>query len=109
VPSKTNKPKDWDFDNAEIRPPVRGRRAIVSVAFPAEDFQVVAKTAEALGMKLSEFIREAAVSRTRQADSSPTTVIAGVSMGIVVEAKLAPVTKLAGLVEQVEDKEAVAV
>ncbi|MCH7745274.1 MAG: hypothetical protein IIB15_00425 [Chloroflexi bacterium] len=57
------KPDNWDFDNAVEHPPVRGRRAIVSVAFPRDDFQLVSGTAAKLGMKTSEFIRKAAIEK----------------------------------------------
>ena len=57
------KPDNWDFDNAVEHPPVRGRRAIVSVAFPRDDFQLVSGTAAQLGMKTSEFIRKAAIDK----------------------------------------------
>lgn len=57
------KPDNWDFDNAVEHPPVKGRRAVVSVAFPRDDFQLVSGTAEQLGMKTSEFIRKAAVEK----------------------------------------------
>lgn len=54
---------DWDFEMAESRPPVRGRRAIVSVAFPPDDLTLVARSARNEDMKLSEFIRLAAVEK----------------------------------------------
>lgn len=57
------KPDNWDFDNAVEHPPVRGRRAIVSVAFPRDDFQLVSGTAAKVGMKTSEFIRKAAIEK----------------------------------------------
>lgn len=57
------KPDNWDFDNAIEHPPVKGRRAVVSVAFPRDDFQLVSGTAAQLGMKTSEFIRKAAVEK----------------------------------------------
>lgn len=57
------KSDSWDFDNAVEHPPVRGRRAVVSVAFPRDDFQLVSGTAANLGMKTSEFIRKAAVEK----------------------------------------------
>ena len=53
------KPENWDFDKAEEKPG-RGRgRAIVSVAFSREDFNLVSKHAEMLGLKTSELIRNA--------------------------------------------------
>jgi uncharacterized protein (DUF1778 family) len=55
---------NWDYDRAERRPG-RKPRAVVSVAFSREDFERVASAAEQSGMKVSEFIREAALSRSR--------------------------------------------
>ena len=51
----------WDFEGAEARPPVRGRRAIVSVSFTPEDFRRVSEAARDAGMRLSEYIRIAAL------------------------------------------------
>lgn len=49
---------NWDLENAEkAAPAARKARAVVSVAFPGEDFESVAEMAEQLGMKTSEFIR----------------------------------------------------
>ncbi len=53
----------WDLENAEVRPPVSGRRSVVSVAFPPADLSRVARAARAKGLKLSEFIREAAIEK----------------------------------------------
>ena len=51
-------PDNWDLEHAEkAAPAARKARAVVSVAFPGEDFESVAKMAERLGMKTSEFIR----------------------------------------------------
>jgi hypothetical protein len=58
-------PDVWDFDRAESRPPVRGRRSIVSVALLPADLEVISKCAQEAGMKLSEFIREAALDKCR--------------------------------------------
>src|SRR3989304_1492999 len=52
---------DWDLVSVVRRPAMRGRRTIVSVAFPSNEFQLVAAYAESQGMKVSEFIREAAL------------------------------------------------
>lgn len=53
----------WDFDRAGKSGAPKSARAIVSVAFPREDFDRVAECAEGLRMRISEFIREAAVDR----------------------------------------------
>jgi hypothetical protein len=54
-------PEDWDWDRAESRPGRKKPRAVVSVAFKRDDFETVAGFAERAGMKLSEFIRSAAI------------------------------------------------
>ena len=53
----------WDFERAERVPPVPAskRRAVVSVAFKIDDFTMIAEYARRAGMKLSEFIRGAAL------------------------------------------------
>src|SRR4051812_11389135 len=53
-------PNTWE-DEGDVRPPVRSPRAVVSVAFPREDFQRIASYAKRHGMKTSEFIRQAAL------------------------------------------------
>ncbi|MGD0115090.1 MAG: hypothetical protein ABSC13_03690 [Dehalococcoidia bacterium] len=54
-------PKSWDWEQAERRVGRKKPRAVVSVAFKREDFDSVAHFAERAGMKLSEFIRSAAI------------------------------------------------
>ena len=51
--------ENWDFENAEKMPGRKNARAVVSVAFNRDDFELVGQRAEQLGMKTSEFIREA--------------------------------------------------
>lgn len=54
----------WDIDEAEhLPPPERRARAVVSVAFPGETFELVSRAARSAGMKISQFIREAAVEK----------------------------------------------
>ena len=50
-----------EADVQQVHPPVKPTRAIVSVAFSRSDFDELADHAERTGMKLSEFIREAAL------------------------------------------------
>jgi hypothetical protein len=54
-------PKNWDWERAETRPGRKKPRAVVSVAFNRDDFETVALFAERAQMKLSEFIRSAAI------------------------------------------------
>ena len=54
----------WDFEDGEHLPaPVRKPRAIVSVAFPGEDIGIVSAAARNADMKLSHFIRAAAMEK----------------------------------------------
>jgi len=54
-------PESWDWERAQARPGRKKPRAVVSVAFKRDDFETVAACAERAGMKLSEFIRSAAI------------------------------------------------
>jgi hypothetical protein len=53
----------WDFESAQELPRERAARAVVSVAFAAEEFGVVSEAARGAGMKVSRFIRQAALER----------------------------------------------
>ncbi len=53
--------KEWDWDKAEARPPVRNRRVVLSVAFKSPEFQRVSSYAGRIGKRTSEFVREAAI------------------------------------------------
>ena len=52
-------PGTWDFESAETHPGRKAARAIVSVAFSREDFELVCSAAEKRGVKLSALIRAA--------------------------------------------------
>lgn len=56
----------WDFERAERQSSARPARAVVSVAFNRPDFDQVCAAAEALDMKVSEFIRAAALAQAGQ-------------------------------------------
>lgn len=56
-------PATWEDETEAVRPAVKSLRAIVSVAFSREDFENVADYAKRHGMKISEFIRQAALDR----------------------------------------------
>lgn len=56
-------PETWNLKKAQVHPSVKGARAVVSVAFPRPAFEQVSKAAEIVGMRLSEFIREAALEK----------------------------------------------
>lgn len=53
----------WEEAGAITQPTGKAPRAIVSVAFPREDFERVAAQAQLAGMKTSEFIRQAAMEK----------------------------------------------
>ncbi len=58
----------WDFESAQqMAPAERKARAVVSVAFPGEAFDYVSEAAEGAGMKISHFIREAAIEKAAAA------------------------------------------
>jgi hypothetical protein len=54
---------DWDFDNAVVVNPVSAPGAVVSVRFTADEFEQVARQSAAEGIKLTDYIRQAAVQR----------------------------------------------
>lgn len=58
---RENNDDSWDFERAERRSSTRPARAVVSVAFNRDDFDQVSATAQAFHMKVSEFIRTAAL------------------------------------------------
>lgn len=58
-------PESWDDDAPEVRQPVKKPRAVVSVAFPAADFELVAAKARENGATVSGYIRQAAVAQAR--------------------------------------------
>ena len=68
---------NWDLDKAEPVRRTKPARAVVSVAFRREDFEIVSAAAERAGMRTSEFIRTAALEKVK-----PTGIFApGVSSG----------------------------
>ena len=54
-------PESWDWEHAQSRAGRKKPRAVVSVAFSRGDFERVAVHAERAGMRVSEFIRSAAL------------------------------------------------
>ncbi len=60
---KLERTETWDFEQPEVKEPVRPSRVVVSVAFRREDFSQVSVYAERLGKRTSEFIREAAIEK----------------------------------------------
>ena len=58
-------PESWDDDNVEVRQPVKKSRAVVSVAFAATDFELVAAKALEQGTTVSGYVREAALAQAK--------------------------------------------
>lgn len=50
-------PEEWDADTRVKRPGVKGRRAVVSVAFSRDDFERIVQASKRMGMKTSEYVR----------------------------------------------------
>lgn len=71
-------PESWD-DAAEVLPPVKPQRAVVSVPFSREDFERVVEHAHNEGMKTSEFIRQAALARLSEDSAQVRAVVLSVS------------------------------
>ena len=66
VEDKLTNTKNWDYENLEIKEPVKSPRVVVSVAFSHNDFSTVSIYAKKAGKKTSEFIREAALEKANQ-------------------------------------------
>ena len=52
---------DWDLESAEARPGAKRTSVVVSVRLPRRDFDRISKTAEAAGIPVSTFLRNAAL------------------------------------------------
>lgn len=80
--SEMQSPETWDFaDDAESRQRPRKSRAVVSVAFPAHDFERIVQHAAAQGLKVSEFIRSAALASVAGTTARTTSHVALMSAG----------------------------
>src|SRR5687767_4264631 len=95
-------PETWDYESATLHPPVKDPRAVVSVGFPAADFRLVAEYARSTGMKLSEFIRVAAIdAATCNSGSTADVAVTGVGGHVVLEeSKASPSTRASSQVIQ---------
>ena len=94
----------WALEDATPGRRTKPARAIVSVAFTREDFDLVSESAEQAGMRTSAFIRTAALER-----ASPVGHLIDVSTGtagvFVAQAELPPITDVAARVSQEIDVE----
>ena len=52
-------PESWDDDSLVVRQPTKKPRAVVSVAFPSADFELVSAKAREQGVTVSGYIRRA--------------------------------------------------
>ncbi len=63
----TNRPEDtgddWDLESAERRPAVKRGSVVVSVRLHSDDFDRIARKAEAAGIPTSTFLRNAALEK----------------------------------------------
>ena len=71
-------PATWG-EGGDVHPAVKSPRAVVSVAFPRDEFGRVAEAARAQGMTLSAFIREAALERAKRGSGRSGPAVAMVS------------------------------
>lgn len=62
--SELEKLDSWDVEQAQVRPPVKPSRLVVSVSFPRKEFEQISKHAELVDKKISQFIRDAAIEKT---------------------------------------------
>ncbi|MEA2598322.1 MAG: hypothetical protein QOF01_4791 [Thermomicrobiales bacterium] len=90
-------PDTWDFDQAEEHRPTERARAVVSVAFQRDDYDAVSEAARDEGMKVSEFIRDAALARaaylprhTRVVSTSGRSNFGGIGSNVTVTWARAP-------------------
>lgn len=56
-------PETWADDEGEVRTSVVAPRVVLAVAFTADDFEQIARAARQRGVKTTEFVRDAAMSR----------------------------------------------
>ena len=95
MPEKTHNleaAENWDLDNVEPVRRTKPIRAVVSVAFKREDFEVVAEHAEQKGMRTSEFIRKAALEKAVRSPAPATVNSFGGTTGTFVVAVAYPMT-----------------
>lgn len=92
------KTENWDLENAERRPGSSQARAVVSVAFPRGDFERVAAAAERAKMRLSEYIRRAALEKADYEEDFAWATTLSFSSGVVLYVHPSPRTWVAAKV-----------
>ena len=103
--SDLENPNNWDTDRIEVRQPKKPNRVVFSVAFRRSDFDRVSKYAELSGKKTSEFIREAAIEKTRIHENYAGYIFGSGSLGTIWPTEQTPpITRTYGsLIENPED------
>ena len=71
-------PSNWE-DESQVLPPVKPRRAVVSVPFNREDFEKVVEHARRERMNTSEFIRQAVLAQVSEKPAQAQAVVLSVS------------------------------
>ena len=90
----------WALEDATPGRRTRPARAIVSVAFKREDFDLVSESAERAGMRTSEFIRTAALAKADPSVDPLMNVSTGTSGILLARAELPPITGVMATVSQ---------
>ena len=106
-PAEYAYPDQWDEEGAELVEPQapQTRRTVVSVAFPKQDFELVAESAARIGMKLSEYIRTAVLRQAKE-DVFRTSFTHGVASGAFYPWPSSYVPPLSGIAGRVAVEEA---
>ena len=60
---------DWDYEHSQWQEPVRAPRAFFMVPFEGDDYDRVSEAADRLGIKLSQFIRDASLEKIARLDA----------------------------------------
>ena len=87
--------ENWDLEAAQPVRRTKPARAVVSVAFQRADFELVSESAEREGMRTSEFIRIAALEKSRPGGSKVEFQAAGGTGVIDAGARMLLITSLA--------------
>jgi len=63
-------PASWE-DEGFVLPPAKNPRAVVSVPFALDEVALLERAVNASGLRLTEFIRQAALSRAASNEATP--------------------------------------
>lgn len=102
-------PANWEGAE-DVEPAPRKARAVVSVGFAAEDLARIAEVAELLNMKLSEFIRTAALEKVKgSVATAPAISLSQTSALALLLDQLAPTSDVGWPIDMDVDKQIQAV